>query len=137
MIGIVIVTHGGLAREYLSALEHVLGQNAGAVAVAIGPNDSMASKRAEIDAAILAVDQGDGVAVLTDMFGSTPSNLAMGACRHTDRVVLYGMNMPMLVQLAKSRRKPMPEAVSSALKAARKYINFVDGDGPDRFPIAL
>lgn len=137
MIGIVIVSHGGLAREYLTTLEHVLGEDTGAVAVSIGPSDSMATKQAEIDAAILAVDQGDGVAVLTDLFGSTPSNLAMGACRKTNRVMMYGMNMPMLVQLAKCRRKPMHEAVNSALHAARKYINSVDGYGPDRLPIAL
>ncbi len=137
MIGIVIVAHGGLAREYLAAMEHIVGHHPGTVAVAIGADDDCGIKQDEIDAAIRAVDEGQGVVVVTDMFGGTPSNLAMEACRDTQRMVIYGANLPLLVKLAKARRLPMREAVASALTAGRKYINSVDGFGPDRLPIAL
>ena len=97
------------------------------------PNDSCRSKQAEVDAAVKAVDQGEGVVVVTDMFGSTPSNLAMGACRKVpNRRVLYGANLPLLVKLAKARHKPLNDAVASALTAGRKYINCVDGLGAER-----
>jgi PTS system mannose-specific IIA component len=137
LIGIVIVAHGGLAREYLAALEHVVGKHPGTVAVAIGADDSSATKQGEIDAAIRAVDAGEGVVVVTDMFGGTPSNLAVEACRANGRMVVYGANLPLLVKLAKARRLPMREAVACALTAGRKYINSVEGFGPDRLPIAL
>lgn len=137
VIGIVIVAHGGLAREYLAAMEHVVGPLPGAVAVSIGAEDTASSKQAEIDAAIRGVDDGAGVVVVTDMFGGTPSNLAMDACRESGRMVVYGANLPLLVKLAKARGKPMREAVACALTAGRKYINSVDGFGPDRLPIAL
>lgn len=137
MIGIVIVAHGGLAREYLAAMEHVVGHHPGAVAIAIGPDDDSDSKQAEIDAAIADVDEGSGVVVVTDMFGSTPSNLAVHACRGTSHKVLYGVNLPLLIKLAKARHLPLDRAVASALTAGRKYINSFDGFGPDRTPIAL
>lgn len=130
MIGIVIVAHGGLAREYLAAMEHVVGKRPGTAAVSIDAGDSCISKQAEIDAAVSAVDTGDGVVVVTDMFGSTPSNLAVCACRETrDRRVLYGANMPLLIQLAKKRNGSLNDAVTSALTAGRKYINSIDEIG--------
>lgn len=137
MIGIVIVAHGGLAREYLAAMEHVVGRHPGTLAIAIGPDDDRSSKQAEIDAAVVAVDEGEGVVVVTDIFGSTPSNLAVGACKKTSHKVLYGVNLPLLIKLAKARDLPLESAVSSALSAGRKYIDSVDGFGPDRTPIAL
>jgi mannose PTS system EIIA component len=130
VIGIVIVAHGGLAREYLAAMEHVVGRHPGTAAVAIGPDDDRRAKQAEIDAAVAAVDEGEGVVVVTDMFGGTPSNLAMRACRGGKRVVLYGANLPLLIKLAKARRLTLDEAVSCALTAGRKYINTADGHGP-------
>ncbi len=126
MIGIVIVAHGGLAAEYLSALEHVVGKGPGTIAVAIGDTDNRATKQAEIDAAVASVDTGDGVVVVTDMFGGTPSNLAVAACRRADRRVLYGANLPMLVKLAKARGGSLDDAVAAALDAGRKYINCAD-----------
>lgn len=137
MIGIVIVAHGGLAREYLAALEHVVGRHPGTLSVMIAPDDDDAAKRDEIDAAVRAVDTGDGVAVVTDMFGGTPSNLAMGACQAPDRMVIYGANLPLLIKLAKARHLPLREAVAIALTAGRKYINSVEGSGPDHLSIAL
>ncbi|CAN5621888.1 PTS sugar transporter subunit IIA [soil metagenome] len=130
MIGIVIVAHGGLAREYLAVMEHVVGKHPGTAAVSIGPDDDRSAKQAEIDAAVAAVDEGAGVVVVTDMFGGTPSNLAMRACRQEKRVVLYGANIPLLIKLAKARRLSLDEAVSCALTAGRKYINTADGYGP-------
>ncbi len=129
MIGIVIVAHGGLAREYLAAMEHVVGQRPGTRAITIGPDDTRASKQGEINAAVAEVDGGDGVVVVTDMFGGTPSNLAMNACGRDDRKVLYGVNLPMLIKLAKARNLPLETAVVCALTAARKYINCADGMG--------
>ena len=138
MIGIVIVAHGGLAREYLLAMEHVVGKHPGTRAVSIDANDSCSTKQAEVDAAVASVDEGEGVVVVTDMYGSTPSNLAMGACRkRPNRRILYGANLPLLVKLAKARHKPLNDAVASALTAGRKYINCVDGLGPNGLPIAF
>ena len=127
MIGIVIVGHGGLAREYLSAVEHVVGKQTGIRTIAIESECDRADKKAEINAAADEVDQGDGVVVVTDMFGGSPSNLSLGACRKKDRKILYGANLPMLVKLAKSRKLPFDEAVSAALIAGRKYIDCIDG----------
>lgn len=118
-------------------MEHVVGKHPGTVAVSIGPDDDCTSKQAEIAAAAASVDQGQGVVVVTDMFGSTPSNLAVGACRETGRAVLYGANLPLLVKLAKARRMSLTDAVTCALTAGRKYINSIDGFGPDRTPITL
>lgn len=138
MIGIVIVAHGGLAKEYLLAMEHVVGKLPAAEAVAIEAEADLRSKKAEVDAAVKAVDRGDGVVVVTDMFGSTPANLAVGACRKTnDRTVLYGANLPMLVKLAKERHRPLRDAVSCALTAGRKYINSVDGVGENGTPVPV
>jgi len=137
VIGIVIVAHGGLAREYLLAMEHVVGKHPGTAAIAIGPEDDRTAKQAEIDAAVAAVDEGDGVVVVTDMFGGTPSNLAMRACRRDNSTILYGANLPMLIKLAKARRMTLGEAVSCALTAGRKYINTADGFGPNGTPITL
>jgi PTS system mannose-specific IIA component len=137
VIGIVIVAHGGLAREYLAALEHVVGKHRGMVAISIEAEDDSGLKQAEIDAAVQAVDEGTGVVVVTDMFGSTPSNLAVGACKNASHTVLYGANLPLLIKLAKARQMPLDDAVACALTAGRKYINSIDGFGPDRTPIAL
>ncbi|ARO13599.1 PTS system, mannose-specific IIA component [Ketogulonicigenium robustum] len=123
MIGIVIVAHGGLAREYLSAVEHVVGKQDGVVAIAIGPEDDRGEKQDEICAAADSVDSGDGVVMVTDMFGGSPSNLSMQACNLSNRRMVYGANLPMLIKLAKSRQKPVDDAVTAALTAGRKYIN--------------
>ncbi len=129
LIGIVIVAHGGLAREYLSAVEHVVGKQSGIRAIAIEEDHDRAEKQAEICAAADEVDQGAGVVVVTDMFGGSPSNLSLRACTPTDRQILYGANLPMLIKLAKSRDLTVPEAVSTALEAGRKYINAYVGAG--------
>lgn len=127
MIGIVIVGHGGLAREYLSAVEHVVGKQKGIRTIAIENDCDRAGKQAEIRAAADEVDTGDGVVVVTDMHGGSPSNLSLGACSKKDRKIMYGANLPMLVKLVKSRQKPFDEAVSAALIAGRKYIDCIDG----------
>ena len=129
MIGIVIVAHGGLAREYLSAVEHVVGKQSGIRAIAIEEDHDRAAKQAEIRDAADSVDAGDGVVVVTDMFGGSPSNLSLCACENPDRQILYGANLPMLIKLAKSRHLPVPEAAASALDAGRKYINAYVGVG--------
>jgi PTS system mannose-specific IIA component len=132
MIGIVIVAHGGLAREYLSAVEHVVGKQEGMVAIAIEEDHDRARKQGEIMAAARSVDRGDGVLVVTDMFGGSPSNLSLPACVGTDRRILYGANLPMLIKLAKSRDLKVNEAVTAALDAGRKYINSLDLGAGDR-----
>ncbi|MBN2907148.1 MAG: PTS fructose transporter subunit IIA [Rhodobacteraceae bacterium] len=129
MIGIVIVAHGGLAREYLAAVEHVVGHQPGMRAISIGPDDDRAAKQAEICRAADAVDEGQGVVVVTDMFGGSPSNLSIRACTPTDRKILYGANLPMLIKLAKSRNMSVPDAAARALIAGRKYIDSFDADG--------
>ena len=127
MIGIVIVAHGGLAREYLSAVEHVVGKQTGIRTIAIENECDRAQKQDEIRTAADEVDAGDGVVVVVDMFGGSPSNLSLGACCKKDRKILYGANLPMLVKLAKSRQKPFDQAVAAALIAGRKYIDCIDG----------
>lgn len=129
MIGIVIVAHGGLAREYLSAVEHVVGKQPGMAAIAIEDDHDRPGKQAEICAAADAVDSGGGVVVVTDMFGGSPSNLSLLACAARNRRILYGANLPMLIKLTKSRDLPVPEAVALALDAGRKYINSLDLGG--------
>jgi PTS system mannose-specific IIA component len=126
LIGIVIVAHGGLAKEYLSAVEHVVGHQPGVVAIAIEPDHDRAAKQREIMAAADRVDTGDGVVVVTDMFGGSPSNLSLPACALADRRIIYGANLPLLIKLAKSRQKPLSEAVAGALAAGRKYIDSYD-----------
>lgn len=129
MIGIVIVAHGGLAREYLLAVEHVVGPQADMRAIAIEDDHDRSGKQAEICAAADAVDRGNGVVVVTDMFGGSPSNLSLMACCGRDRRIIYGANLPMLIKLAKSRTMPVSDAVSAALDAGRKYINSLDLGG--------
>lgn len=123
MFGIVIVAHGGLAKQLLLATEHVVGPQESAIAIAIEPQDDLVEKQAEIRDAVKAVDSGEGVIVVTDMFGGTPSNLAIG-CMGGDGVeVVYGANLPLLVKLAKLRARPLDEAVAAAIAAGRKYID--------------
>ena len=126
MIGIVIVAHGGLAREYLSAVEHVVGHQPNMTAINIEEVHDRSMKQDEICAAAASVDHGDGVVVVTDMFGGSPSNLSLPACMGPNRRILYGMNLPLLIKLAKSRDLAVPEAVKLALDAGRKYINSLD-----------
>ncbi|NSY39740.1 PTS sugar transporter subunit IIA [Leisingera sp. ANG59] len=123
MIGIVIVAHGGLAREYLAAVEHVVGPQPSLMAIAIGPDDDRGAKQDEICSAANKVDTGGGVVVVTDLFGGSPSNLSLKACAPADRRILYGANLPMLIKLAKSRQLPVADAVRQAMEAGRKYIN--------------
>src|SRR6056297_2538182 len=123
MIGIVIVAHGGLAREYLRAVEHVVGAQGGIVAVAVEGDHDRADKQDEICLAADAVDTGDGVVVVTDIFGGSPSNLSMRASRPDNRRIVSGANLPMLIKLAKSRHRPLAEAVRAALDSGRKYID--------------
>lgn len=123
MIGIVIVAHGGLAREYLRAVEHVVGVQPGVMAITIEGDHDRALKQDEICAAADAVDTGDGVVLVTDMFGSSPSNLSLRASRRANRRILYGANLPLLIKLAKSRHLSVPDAARVALEAGRKYID--------------
>lgn len=129
MIGIVIVAHGGLAREYLAAVEHVVGPQVKMCAIAIEDEHDRSAKQAEICRAADSVDTGRGVVVVTDMFGGSPSNLSLMACCGPDRRILYGANLPMLIKLTKSRDLPVADAVTVALDAGRKYINSLDLGG--------
>ena len=131
MIGLVIVTHGRLANEFLAALEHVVGPQRNVVTISIGPDDDMEKRRAEILEKVRAVDDGSGVVLLTDMFGGTPSNLAIsimdgnvtGKQRGTVEVIA-GVNLPMLIKLASVRNDcTIEQAVEAAQEAGRKYIN--------------
>ena len=122
MIGIVLVTHGNLAREFIAALEHVVGPQQFVSAVCIGADDDMEKRRAEILESAKACDTGDGVIVLTDMFGGTPSNLAISCMSRPKVEVVAGINLPMLVKLASVRTRPIAEAVRMAQEAGRKYI---------------
>lgn len=123
MIGIVIVAHGGLAGEYLAAIEHVIGAQPGIKAIAIEPDHDRTAKQQEICDAADAVDTGGGVVIVTDLFGGSPSNLSLKACAPDDRRILYGANLPMLIKLAKSRHLAVPEAVRGAMEAGKKYID--------------
>jgi PTS system mannose-specific IIA component len=126
VIGVVIVAHGGLAKEYLAAVEHVVGEQTGIQAISIQDTHDRAAKEAEICAAADAVDTGSGVVMVTDMFGGSPSNLSLRACSQHQCKILYGANLPMLVKLAKSRGKPLETAVQAAMTAGRKYIDCRD-----------
>lgn len=126
MIGIVIVAHGGLAREYLAAIEHVIGKQTGIAAISIEYDHDRSQKQAEIAEAADSVDMGQGVVVVTDMFGGSPSNLSMPACTGPERCILYGANLPMLIKLAKSRDLGLQAATTAALEAGRKYINTIE-----------
>lgn len=129
MIGIVIVAHGGLAREYRAAIEHVVGAQPGIEAISIEPDHDRAAKQQEICTAADDVDEGEGVVVVTDMFGGSPSNLSLMACNCDSRKIIYGANLPMLIKLAKSRHKPLEQAVAQALTAGRKYIDSFEVSG--------
>ena len=124
MIGIVLVTHGNLAREFLAALEHVVGPQQCVSTVCIGADDDMEKRRTEILESARACDKGDGVIVLTDMFGGTPSNLAISIMEQARIEVLAGVNLPMLVKLASVRGEcKLQEAITQAQEAGRKYIS--------------
>ncbi len=124
MIGIVIVSHGRLADELLAAAEHVVGPQDRAVAIGIGADDDMEKRRAEILEAARFVDDGAGVVILTDMFGGTPSNLAISVMEKARAEVIAGVNLPMLIKLAQVRgQKPLAAAVTAAHDAGRKYIS--------------
>ena len=125
------MAHGGLAREYLAAVEHVVGQQDGILAITIEENHDRSSKQSEICSAADSVDTGGGVVVVTDMFGGSPSNLSLLACKPQNRRILYGANLPMLIKLAKSRHLEVPRAVDSAMEAGRKYINSFNGQASD------
>lgn len=120
------MAHGGLAPEYRAAVEHVTGPQQGIMAITIAPDEDRAAKQTEICTAADTVDTGNGVVVVTDMFGGSPSNLSLQACQPQNRQILYGANLPMLIKLVKSRSLPMEQAVEMALEAGRKYINSLD-----------
>ena len=123
MIGMILVTHGNLAEEFVHAMEHVVGDQAAVRTVCIGPNDDMEQRRAEIRAAIQAVDSGDGAVILTDLFGGTPSNLAISLIQAGRIEVIAGVNLPMLIRLAKAREcMTVREAAVAARDAGRNYI---------------
>jgi PTS system mannose-specific IIA component len=124
MIGMVLVTHGHLATEFRAALEHVVGPQRGIETITIGPEDDMEQRRQDIVSAVASVDTGQGVVLLTDMFGGTPSNLAISVMDRTKVEVVAGINLPMLIKLASVRELASLEvAVTQAQEAGRKYIN--------------
>jgi len=134
MIGLVLVTHGRLAEEFVAATEHVVGPQQNVRAIAIGPDDDMEQRRKDILAAVDSVDTGDGVILLTDMFGGTPSNLAISIMDKAKVEVIAGINLPMLIKLASVRKAgTLQEAAEAAQDSGRKYINVASkllaGDG--------
>ncbi|MXO64211.1 PTS sugar transporter subunit IIA [Altericroceibacterium endophyticum] len=123
MIGMILVTHGQLAEEFVHAMEHVVGTQECVATVCIGPNDDMEARRDEIAQAISTVDQGEGAVILTDLFGGTPSNLAISLMRAGEVEVIAGINLPMLIRLAGARKSmKLVEAVNAARDAGRNYI---------------
>ena len=124
MIGLVLVTHGRLAAEFVVAMEHVVGPQSAVETICIGPDDDMEMRRADIAKAIRAVETGRGVIVLTDLFGGTPSNLAISLMK-TDKIeVIAGVNLPMLIRLEGARKTmDVKSAVAAAREAGRKYIS--------------
>jgi PTS system mannose-specific IIA component len=123
MIGMILVTHGDLAAEFVKAMEHVVGAQTGVATVCIGPSDDMEQRRREIAGKIRDVDSGEGVVVLTDLFGGTPSNLAISLMEAGKVEVIAGINLPMLIRLAKARRcMGVREAAGAARDAGRNYI---------------
>jgi mannose PTS system EIIA component len=136
MIGLVLVTHGRLAEEFRSALEHVVGQQTHVATISMHPDDDVESRRGDIIKAVGTVDSGRGVVILTDMFGGTPSNLAISVMETGKVEVIAGMNLPMLVKLASVRGEvPLEQAVEQAQEAGRKYINVASrllGSQPER-----
>ena len=124
MIGLVLVTHGRLAAEFRAALEHIMGPQRQIEAIAIAPTDDIERRRQDIIDAVARVDSGKGVAILTDMFGGTPSNLAISVMDAPNVEVIAGINLPMLVKLAKVREDTtLAQAAAMAQEAGRKYIN--------------
>lgn len=124
MIGLVLVTHGRLADEFVAALEHVVGQQSQIATVCIGPDDDMEQRRKDILDRVAEVDGGDGVVLLTDMFGGTPSNLAISVMESANVEVVAGVNLPMLIKLVGLRvDQSLGDAVAAAQEAGRKYIN--------------
>jgi mannose PTS system EIIA component len=124
MIGLILVTHGKLAEEFLVALEHVVGPQRQVATVCIGPHDDMESRRKEIAAAIKRVESGQGVIILTDLFGGTPSNLSISMLDSGRVEVIAGVNLPMLIRLDSARKNMgVREAVAAAREAGRKYIS--------------
>ena len=124
MIGMVLVTHGRLAEEFINAMEHVVGPQQAIRAVCIGPDDDMEQRRNEIVRAVDDVESGQGVILLTDMFGGTPSNLAISLLDSDNVEVVAGMNLPMLIKLASVRESDdLADAVKQARESGRKYIN--------------
>jgi mannose PTS system EIIA component len=124
MIGLVLVTHGRLAEEFVTAMVHVVGPQEQVATIAIGPEDDMESRRADIATAIGSVDTGAGVVVLTDLFGGTPSNLAISLMERGRIEVIAGMNLPMLIRLGSARKAmTVTAAVAAAREAGRKYIS--------------
>lgn len=124
MIGLVLVTHGRLASEFIVAMEHVVGPQRQIAAICIGPDDDMEERRAQIAQAIKGVDQGHGVIVLTDLFGGTPSNLAISLMKSDKIEVIAGVNLPMLIRLEGARKTmDVRAAVAAAREAGRKYIS--------------
>jgi PTS system mannose-specific IIA component len=123
MIGLILVTHGKLAEEFVNAMQHVVGRQEAVETVCIGPNDDMEARRREIADKVKAVDSGQGVIVLTDLFGGTPSNLAISLMKAGSVEVIAGINLPMLIRLAKARGcMPLGQAVVAARDAGRTYI---------------
>jgi PTS system mannose-specific IIA component len=124
MIGIVIIAHAGLATEFRAALEHVVGPQSQLEALSIGPEDDVEQRRRQLIEIVRGVDSGEGVVILTDMFGGTPSNLAISVMEDTSAEVLAGVNLPMLIRLASVRKdKSLVQAVGLAKDAGRKYIS--------------
>ena len=124
MIGLVLVTHGRLAAEFITAMEHVVGPQEAIEAVCIGPDDDMEERRKDIAKAIQSVDRGKGVIILTDLFGGTPSNLAISLMKSEKIEVIAGVNLPMLIRLEGARKLlEVKAAVAAAREAGRKYIS--------------
>jgi len=119
----VIVAHGGLANEYLAAIEHVVGKQNGIKAISIAAECDRTAKQIEICDTANSVDKGDGVIVVVDMFGGSPANLSMMACAESKRKILYGANLPMLIKLAKSRNLTVDQAIENSVAAGKKYMN--------------
>lgn len=123
MIGLILVTHGRLAEEFVSAMEHVVGPQTAVATICIGPSDDMEKRREEIAAAIAQVDSGNGAIVLTDLFGGTPSNLAISLLDEGRVEVIAGINLPMLIRLAGARKSmDVTSAVAAARDAGKNYI---------------
>lgn len=134
MIGLVLVTHGALASQFVAAMEHVVGAQAQVASICIGPDDDMEQRRKDILDAVASVDSGDGVILLTDMFGGTPSNLAISVMDKAKVEVIAGVNLPMLIKLASVRDEAsLSRAVDLAQESGRKYISIASrvlaGDG--------